>query len=113
MLPIDEHAESLAWVYVRLYGDDGAMYKVSWCEEGQCFAGYGRGFSPDLVTHYLPASWVENAAKMREALETLLEEIEFEIEQRQDSGNAEDWAELEGKALSARTAIAKARGGAA
>lgn len=65
MLPIDEHAKSGAWVYVRLYGNDGAMYKVSWCEEGQCFAGYGRGFSPDLVTHYLPVPLVEHAAAMR------------------------------------------------
>lgn len=68
MFPIDEYAKSGAWVYVRPYGDDGAMYKVSWCEEGQCFVGYGRGFSSDLVTHYLPVPLVENAAKMREAL---------------------------------------------
>lgn len=68
MLPIDEHAKSGVKVYVRLYGDDGALYKASWCEEGQCFSGYGRSFPLSLVTHYLPVPLVENAVEMREAL---------------------------------------------
>lgn len=44
------------------------------------------------------------------ALIELLEEVDFEIEQRKYSGNDEDWRALETKANRARAAIAKAEG---
>lgn len=46
------------------------------------------------------------------SLTELLEEVDFEVEQRQNSGNAEDWAELQAKSDRAHAAVRKARGDA-
>lgn len=48
------------------------------------------------------------ADKLLAALENLMPDIESEIDQRQHSGNDEDWIELDRKATNARAAIAKA-----
>lgn len=47
---------------------------------------------------------------MLASLKDLVEEIDFEIEQRKDGGNSEDWAALQEKSNRAHAAIAKAEG---
>ena len=44
------------------------------------------------------------------SLKELAEEVDFEIEQRQHSGNDEDWIDLKAKSDRAHAAIAKAEG---
>jgi hypothetical protein len=48
------------------------------------------------------------ADKLLAALQNLMPHIESEIDQRQHSGNAEDWIDLDRKAADARAAIAEA-----
>ena len=48
------------------------------------------------------------ASKLLTALENLMPDIESEIDQRQHSGNDEEWTELDRKAADARAAIAEA-----
>jgi hypothetical protein len=48
------------------------------------------------------------AEKLLAALQSLMPDIESEIDQRQHSGNDEGWIELERKAADARAAIAEA-----
>jgi hypothetical protein len=48
------------------------------------------------------------ATKLLVALENLMPDIESEIDQRQHSGNDEEWIELDRKAADARAAIAEA-----
>lgn len=74
MLPIDEHAKSGAWVWAWS-GYTGGMFKVRWDENSpfgnakwQHNGHFGMYELNSTFTHYLPASWVENAGKMREAL---------------------------------------------
>lgn len=68
MLPIDEHAKSGAEVWVL--ADDRAL-KVTWEDDVGGWLTPDGSFVPERWARgYLPASWVENAAKMREALET-------------------------------------------
>lgn len=50
------------------------------------------------------------APDMELSLRELLEEVDFEIEQRQDGGNDEDWLELKAKSDRGHAALAKAAG---
>lgn len=72
MLPIDEHAKSGAWVW-GLVRSGSTMRKIKWDAKeplpgAHWICTQGMIFDDDAFTHYLPASWVENAVAMREAL---------------------------------------------
>lgn len=72
MLPIDENAKSGAWIFAHCCIDtheEVDLTKVRW--DGAALRWRepsGFVWAEDLFTHYLPASWVENAGAMREAL---------------------------------------------
>lgn len=67
---------------------------------------------PDTPSICSTAHLISAAPCLLFSLNELLEEIDFEIDQRKDGGNAEDWDALEAKADRARAVIAKAKGGA-
>ena len=69
MLPIDEHAKSGAEIYIRTKVIPDVLFKVRYLEPYNVFADMSTSFDADTVTHYLPASWVENAGAMRQELE--------------------------------------------
>jgi len=62
------------------------------------------------IEHRDVADLMASAPDLLTSLKELVEEIDFEIEQRQHSGNDEDWADLQEKSNRAHTAIAKAEG---
>jgi hypothetical protein len=62
--------------------------------------GYDCPITPDDAQQYA-------AAKLLTALENLMPNIESEMDQRQHSGLAEEWIELDRKAADARGAIAE------
>lgn len=74
MLPIDEHAKSAKLIYIRRRG--GGLWMSAWFgdNEGEpvfwLYTGSENSFiNAEDVEGYLPASWVEQAGEMREALE--------------------------------------------
>ena len=68
MLPIDEHAKSGALVLIET-DEKSDLLKFQWArwEEGE-FATHIGWYDLKRVRGYLPASWVEHAGAMREAL---------------------------------------------
>jgi len=56
------------------------------------------------------ANVLASAPDLLSSLKELAEEVDFEIEQRMEGGNDEDWLDLKAKSDRAHAAIAKAEG---